>query len=335
MKILYIGPYRSEMSIGHSSRNIISSLAKISDLTIRPIYIQNNNNYNLDINTNKLEEKHIQSCYDIIVQHSVPGLLVSLYDHINTKIKNIAIPIINKTINKKQYSIALSDFDNILVDDETTQSMIISSYGINNVDIFSYDVTNIDKDKNKINLDIHNNNKKFYFIGSFYANKTMIQLIITSFYFTFAGSSDVSLVLFITETGDQIKQEIDKMITDIKKQLNILTNNNLHKIILKTLSEEDASNVHNTCDIYISLFDSGIESNINKRIAQAYNNIVIDESNTNMLYDINQGYGDTYFFGELKLTTNIVSLSDSMIRALGSTANNDTIIPTIDKIICQ
>jgi len=332
MKILYIGPYRNELAVGHASRNIISSLRKDNDLTVRHIYVQNNNDYRINNDLLALEQRDIESYYDTIIQHSTPYLLAT-YNNLNITQKNIAIPIINKTINKKQYQNALSNFDNILTDDRVVESILTKSYSMNNIKLFKYNATN--DNTNKINLDIHNQNKKFYFIGSFSNNRRIIKLIISSFYLAFGGSSDVSLILFILDNSDEVKQEINKLVDSLKKELNILTTNYNHKIIVKTLSDDESLSVHNSCDIYISLHDSGIESNMHRAIAEKYNNTIIDESNTNMIYDINQGYGDTYSFGELTLTTNNASLSQSMINAISNKTTHNNTTETIDQILCQ
>jgi len=334
MNILYIGPYRNELAVGHASRNIINTLSEISNLTIRPIYISNNN-FPMSLKLDTLEQKDTNNDYDIIIQHCSPYLLSSLYDK-NIKAKNIAIPIINKTINKKQYEILLSDFDKILADDATVELILRSNYSLNNVELFRYNIID-DKNKiQKINLDIHNQNKKFYFIGSFFSNKQIIKTIIKSFYFTFGNSTDMSLILFILENTEESKAELNKIIENVKKELNIVGTNYCHKIIVKILSENDLLSAHNSCDIFISLCDSGIESSFNKTIASTYGNYIIDESNTNMFYDTDPGYLDTYYFGEVRLTTNIISLSQSMVNSLNSTtkANTNT-AQTIDKIICQ
>jgi len=331
MKILYIGPYRNELSIGHASRNIVSSLSKNNDLTIRHIYIQNNNDYKINDSLLDLEKQDIEGYYDIIIQHSTPYLLAT-YKNLNITNKNIAIPIINKSINKYQYNSTLSGFDQILIDDKVTQAILTQSYNISNVKLFNYDAKN--DSTNKINLDIHNQNKKFYFIGSFSHNKRMIKLIITSFYVAFSSESDISLILFITDNSDSVKQELQKFIDDLKKELNILTNNYAHKIIVKMLSDDEVLSIHNSCDIYISLHNSGIESNIHKSIAEKYDNSIIDESNTNMVYDIVPGYGDSYFFGELTLNTNVTSVSESMIRAVQNKTIHSNTTETIDQILC-
>lgn len=332
MKILYIGPYRNEMSIGYASRSIIDSLSPVSDLTIRPIYIPNYNDYNIDSSLLQLENKNIISDYDIIIQHSTPYLLAPLHGG-NSKTKNIAIPILNKTINKKQYEIALSDFDKILVDDQTVYSILSSSYMIKNIDLFSYNINKLDD--SRMNLDIHKDNQKFYFIGSFSNNKNIIKTIITSFYLSFSAETTISLLLFITESSDQVNQELNKIVNTVRQELNIVNPNYYHKIVVNKLSESNIFAIHNSCDTYISLYDSGIESNFHKSIAQKYNNNIIDDSNTNMIYDIGQGYGDTYFARELKLTTNTVFLSESMIRSLQTKSNYQDPAKTIDKIICQ
>ena len=332
MKILYIGPYRNEMSVGYSSRNIIDSLCSVSDLTIRPIYVQNNNDYNMDsTNLIESENKRIEADYDVIIQHSTPNLLAPLYD-VNSKTKNIAIPIINKTVNKKQYEVSLSGFDKILVDDQTTHSILTSSYMMKNVDMFSYNIT--EADDAKAYLDIHQDNHKFYFIGSF-LNKNIIKTIISSFYLTFSSETNISLILFITESSDHIQQEINKIVDSVRQELNIINPNYYHKIIINKLSKSNILAIHNSCDTYISLYDSGIESNFNKSIAQKYGKNIIDDTNTNMIYDVSQGYGDTYYRGELRLTTNTVFLSEAMIRSLQTKSNITESATTIDKIICQ
>ena len=333
MKILYIGPYRNEMSVGYSSRNIIDSLCSVSDLTIRPIYVQNNNDYNMDsTNLIESENKRIEADYDVIIQHSTPNLLAPLYD-VNSKTKNIAIPIINKTVNKKQYEVSLSGFDKILVDDQTTHSILTSSYMMKNVDMFSYNIT--EADDAKAYLDIHQDNHKFYFIGSFLNNKNIIKTIISSFYLTFSSETNISLILFITESSDHIQQEINKIVDSVRQELNIINPNYYHKIIINKLSKSNILAIHNSCDTYISLYDSGIESNFNKSIAQKYGKNIIDDTNTNMIYDVSQGYGDTYYRGELRLTTNTVFLSEAMIRSLQTKSNSTESATTIDKIICQ
>lgn len=334
MKILYIGPYRNELSIGYASRNIISSLQKNNDITIRHIYLQNNNNYKINNDLSTLEQKDISAHYDIIVQHSTPYLLAT-YKNINIANKNIAIPIINKTINKKQYHNVLSGFDEILTEDKVVESILVQSYKIGNVQLFNYEIADQSDNQGTLNLDIHNQNKKFYFIGSFQNNKRIIKLIISSFYLAFGANQDVSLILFITDNSDQVKQELQKLIDTLKQELNLLTNNYTHKIIVKPLSDTESLAIHKTCDIYISLHDSGIESNIHRAVAEKYNNTIIDESNTNMVYDIHQGYGDTYFFGELMLTTNITSLSESMMRAIQNPTQTTSSTKTIDQILCQ
>lgn len=336
MKILYIGPYRNELSVGQASRNIISSLSKSDDLCIRPIYIQNYNNFLIDNNILELESKNIEGHYDIIIQHSTPYLLAHIDKKTNITTKNIAIPIINKTINKYQYSLALSDFDNILVDNPITQSILQSSYDIKSL-IFSYDLANLRKNELKMDLDIHNQNKKFYFIGSFYQNKSIIKKIITSFYLSFSHLTDISLLLFFTEPSDSIKNEFNIILEDIKKELNLVNSDYLHKVIVKTLTDEETMQIHDSCDIYISFNDAGTETSFHKSMAASYGNQIIDESNTNTTYDIHQGYGDLYFARELRLTADIVSLSESMFNVLQSSDKfkENTNYPLITDILCQ
>jgi hypothetical protein len=53
-----------------------------------------------------------------------------------------------------------------------------------------------------------------------------------------------------------------------------------------------------------------------------------------MIYDIDQGYGDTYSFGELTMTTNNASLSQSMISSIVNKTTKNNTTETIDKILC-
>jgi len=77
MKILFIGPYRQTDEWGLNSISLLRSLGEIEgvDLTSRPLFLSSSSDVNRDNAFFELESKRHDS-YDVLIQHTLPSLLV-------------------------------------------------------------------------------------------------------------------------------------------------------------------------------------------------------------------------------------------------------------------
>lgn len=336
MNILYIGPYRHDQIISISSKDIIDSASKIdgANLTIRPIYL-NNSISSIDDTLLKLENKPLLSEYDIIIEHAPIKLLTGKNDIFPSKTKLVAIPIMEPIINKRDYAKCLMGFDLVLTDNGVLEEILKNHYGLaDKTEPFSY--CNNYTTEESIDLEIHNSDLKFYFIGSFTKNRATIELILQSFYIAFHAATNISLVMVLTDKiSNDIRKQVDDMILVTKKKLNITESCRREKIIIKNPSLKELISIHNTCDILISLYDYEGESSINKHIAMSNKNRIIDESTVKFFYDVIGLKNEIYYFGELRAVTNNFELSTAMLKSVTNDKINNTSTKTIDQILCQ
>ena len=112
MNILYLGHYRENTTLGHSSKRFISglSLNKNYNLTIKPIYIHQNNTQSNNPHM-ELEKKTFPN-YDCVIQHTLPVML----SYNKNFGKNIAVVDLHTlNINHSNYMDYLNLMDKVYV----------------------------------------------------------------------------------------------------------------------------------------------------------------------------------------------------------------------------
>jgi len=336
MNILYIGPYRQDSLISLCSKDIIDSISNISDadITIRPIYLHSGVR-TIDDDLQKLENKPIRSHYDIVIQHGPIKLLYANKNLFGPNTKLVCIPIMEPIINKTDYSKCLVNFDLVLTDNRLIAEILQTNYGLADK-VRQYSYFGSYRSSEVVNLGIYGADLKFYFIGSFVHNKSTVELILQSFYMSFRAITNIALVLVFTDAmSNDLKKQIDHMILSTKQKLNITEFCQREQIIVKNLSTNELASLHNTCDIFICLNDSGAESGINKKIAMNHQKRIIDESNIKFYYDVSRSGNEQYYFGEARAVTNSLELSTAILESVKDNYKNNQTYPTIDQILCQ
>lgn len=284
MNTLYIGPYKHNSCLSLSSIDIIETLqknSKISNLTIRPIFINDQITNVKNLMISNLENKDLsESVYDCVIQH---GPIPLLDNSVPIGKKNIAIPLFDKIVGNESYSEILNSFDMVLCDSKEYALFLHETYYLDNVEVFSYN--KLYNTSLNINFSYNTNDIKLYWIGQY--DSLLVEKIVTSFLLAFYDREDVALFLFFNHDHTLITENLDEKIDNIKSKLNIVNKTSNINIILKPLGIDDINAVHNTCDVFLDITKNNNESMLNLHIAKLYNKKIINcnektwELNTN------------------------------------------------------
>ena len=98
MNILYLGHYRENSTLGHSSRRYIQAINNIDyvNLSIRPLYLQKNVSKNISGSILSLESNET-NYYDMVIQDTFP----EYYEYNGMFGKNVCMPkIISRNLQK-------------------------------------------------------------------------------------------------------------------------------------------------------------------------------------------------------------------------------------------
>jgi len=325
MNILYIGPYIYNDFNGMAARNIIESISKNKEVEIHTRNIFLNNPYdNLTLVNYHKFEKELLPKYDIVIQHTYPSMMVK---DISIAEKFIAIPIVDYMISSYDIDI-LKSFDEIYVDDQMNLSVFKKA--IVQSKIFSYDFEKI-VNTNRINLDYHNFNKKFYFIGNYSKNQNTINKIIVSFLIAFRSYQGVSLILMLTDTNKtEVEKNISSNISDIFSKMDFKSVLSPIRFIVQPLNIEELHTIHSSFDTYIDIRDS-YDTGVNTSLAQLYNRNIIDiqSLDTISVPSIDLKDGDTNRYKQSVLTQSII---DAMTN--DNTKNTTHVTKTIVDLLC-
>jgi hypothetical protein len=337
MNILYIGPYNSSRFVSNASIDIIQSLEsneKVSDITIRPCFINGvNNNFSDNAIIQNLSRKPIKSHYDVIIQHCPVELLSPTYDN---GTKNIAIPLFNRIINCHSIIEKLQEFELVLVDNDADAHFLNTHSMVKHLKVFDYknmDPT-ISKNTNTMNIVLFKDHVKYYTILEDF-DEELITCIVKSFYYALSQSNDFALVIFINSNDQSLNNKASELIKNINNQINYRSNQaNVH-IMTKQLSLDEICSIHNTCDIFLDLEISNYNS-LNKYIVKKYNkpSIILDMVMSDAVpYQSNK----SSLIGELIPKPGYSLLIPSMQNII---SNKDKYISehsheSIDEIICQ
>lgn len=336
MNILYIGPYNSSRFITNASIDIIRSLEsneKVSDITIRPCFINGiNNNFGDNAIIQNLSRKPIKSNYDVIIQHCPIELLSPSYDN-NTK--NIAIPLFNRIINCHSMIEKLQEFELVLVDNDADAHFLNTHSMVKHLKVFDYNMDNlISKNTNTINIVLSKDYVKYYTILEDF-DAELITCIVKSFYYALSQSNDFALVIFINSNDQSLNNKASELINSINAQINYRSNQTNIHIMTKQLSFDEACSIHNTCDVFLDLEISNYNS-LNKYIAKKYQkpSIILDMVVSDAVpYKSDKSSS----IGELIPKPGYSLLIPSMQNIISDKNKyiNDNTHESIDEIICQ
>lgn len=311
MNILYIGPYQTIDTVGYASLDIIESLnnsTKINNLTIRPIYIGDIGSVNSFI-INNLSSKRLDKFYDIIIQHAPIDMLCDTTDLCET---SVAIPLFDRIIASDSYKNIFGSFTKILTDDPSYSNFVSQRYEIENVDTFSYSKIYTQNVKNII-LSTEKNAIKFYAVLSDY-DEDLIQKLLIAFYYGFAKNTSISLIICLNNSDNQTIKKINDLAISIKNKINYRSNIDNVSFIAKKHSMDELASLHHSCDIYIDINGSNMESKINRYIASQLNKPCITEDT--VISDVMPYIQQNNIIGQYKEYYGYHNLVRSMIASI-------------------
>jgi len=258
LNILFIGPYRQGGDGWcQASKGYIKALATTKhNLTIRPIYMCNTSNNEIDPLFLELEANK-QTHYDIIIQNVLPNLL----DPKTAGSRTINLCMFetgNLQDTPWPYHINLTDeLWMASPHDRTTAVASGVTIPVRHVPIpvdtkkFEHSY-NIDGWKQ---IDIENN-FNFYFVGEYIPRKNL-QALLTAFHREFRPTEPVNLIIKTNKGGVPSKQlgEIaNKDFTQIKTDLALYQSISAYKsefLVTDFLSEHDLYALHQACDCFV------------------------------------------------------------------------------------
>jgi hypothetical protein len=326
INILYIGPYKNTNILGHASRDIIHELSHTNNVCIRPLYIDNYFDNNIqDIIIQNLTKKKLEGYYDIIIQHCPINLIAETFGLCE---KSVVIPLFEKIVGSDLYIKKLENIDHILVDSEDYAEFLSENYSIK-ATAFSYSkLYNVDA---SMSLPIYNNTIKFYSIYDDY-DSVIFNKTIEAFYKAFGDNDDISYTYLINNKDRNTTSKITQEFEALKKDLGIKTNLFNVQVIMRELNLSELCSIHKYGNIFIDIEQNNFTSKIHRYIAQSYNKMII----TDQLL-INDMQVDTNNRSQVFLSVGTQNLIEAMNNILG---RHDNIIhnfanhPTITTLLC-
>ena len=204
MNILYFGPYLSDHYTGLSSRLFIESIGSLPgvNLTIRHMSVHDQDHRISHEFCRDMRDKSLLTNYDVIIQHAAIDILMTNTASIAKK--NIAIPIVstNQALVQEEARL-LSLFDHVLVDSKDLQDMM-NLLGVSTTLIRPVSSSTEQSTPNgKVDLECHNDNFKFYFIGNYARDQQIIYKLLAAFNMAFRDREDISLILLLNDRDTQ------------------------------------------------------------------------------------------------------------------------------------
>lgn len=268
MNILYFGPYRQHDDYGIQSKLYLDDFSKISNISSRPIYI--NNEYANKTDELFYSENH-QNSFDVLVQHLPISSMA-----VTHKIKhNICIPIVdNHNLSQSELE-KLYYFDKILVDNHYLLHILEQNNIDTNKIIKIKSFKAISDISIKFDLTSHNFTSKLYFIGDYYNNTNLIDNLIMNFLNITKLHRNMSLLLFLYDTNANTIQTLSNKVKEIHQKLNI--RNQMISIVPIPIQNEIKSlmTAHNTGDIFLDINEYS-KCTLNRHIANQLQKKIID-----------------------------------------------------------
>jgi hypothetical protein len=258
MNVLFIAPYRQNDAWGESSRGYIKSLLSNPNinLTTRPYYYINNVVNNIDDAIIQCENSFYDH-YDIVLQKLLPHSL-SLSKMSGTK--NMAIINVETGgwVNSTA-SMILNHLDTVYVNTTIEKKWLEQSYVKTQIKVIPgpIDVELLTANKTQsIKLPPPlTNTFKFYCIAD-YTHRSNLDTLVKAFHLAFGETDKVSLILKITNGGNNpndMRNHITSELEKIKKSLSINNNYKNELIITEPLDDKNTIGLHNACDCLINI----------------------------------------------------------------------------------
>lgn len=254
--ILYVGPYHQNDGWGYAAREYLRALVHTeNNIVSRPVYLNNQSQYNYFSEFKTLEDKKINN-FDVIIQHGLPHLFKYYGGVLNVGIGFFETDDIKST----PWVPYLNLMDQIWVSSHFERQCLLRS-GVVNPGTFIIPIpceqTKYEKRYEFEDLDNHKNEYKFYFIGEYSTRKNVNSLLL-AFYREFHNSEQVRLVLKLNKVG----VDPSLLLEQIKRD--IYNFNHTHKIYQKPdqykevviiptyLSEERLYGLHQSCQCFVA-----------------------------------------------------------------------------------
>ena len=253
MKVLYIAHYRERGGWSQAAQDTMMALDRSGvDVVARNVTLTSDSDVPLKIK--ELENKSSEGC-DICIQHVLPNHLVG-----SSKFKkNIAyLDFESTSIKHLAWFVHLEQMDEIWVPNEQSSwSLYDDAIGVPvKVVPHTFDMENYTKKYEDIDIPQSEGTFKFYYIGDLNDRKN-INTTIRCFHSEFDKSEPVSLILKVKKFGhnpEQIRQIVDKKITEIKNSLRMYSDiSEYHKdiIISEDVEADKIYSLHQYCDCFV------------------------------------------------------------------------------------
>ena len=342
MNILYFGPYLSDHYTGLSSRLFIESIGSLPgvNLTIRhmPVHDQDQDHKISHEFCRDMRDKSLLTNYDVIIQHASIDMLMTNTSSIAKK--NIAIPIVstNQALVQEEARL-LSLFDHVLVDSKDLQDMM-NLLGVSTTLIRPVSSSTEQSTPNgKVDLECHNDNFKFYFIGNYARDQQIIYKLLAAFNMAFRDREDISLILLLNDRDTQnTAKACQDAIQLTRDQLLIKQKLSIEKVVVQSLNLAELNIIHEALDVLLDINDEN-DSNLNVWMARDKNNKILfkkDFQHTRTPIISSRAIADYAQQKYSILTESLVSVMRAAVTNKHEIAETTSTIPTttIKTILC-
>jgi len=252
MKVAFLGPYRDGTGYSQAAIDNIQCANDAGiDVVCRPVRMSRPNSNNNRFKN--LEDKDLKNV-DAVIQINLPHTFQR-----KEGVKNIGMFYWETNhFRSSMWAESCNNMDEIWVTNSQQQQACMNSGVTKPIKILEhpYDVNKTISDK-KLDIPSLEGKCVFYTIGEMTKRKNFAALI-RSYYSAFTKNENVALVIKTNVLGNDPQQTMslmNKFVDDIKKSVHIhrdLKNYPPILVITEFLSEEQISQLHSSCDIFVS-----------------------------------------------------------------------------------
>ena len=264
MNILYLGHYRENSTLGHSSRRYIQAINNIDyvNLSIRPLYLQKNVSKNISSSILSLESNE-SNYYDMVIQDTFP----EYYEYNGMFGKNICMPkIISRNLQHTGWVDKINMMDEVWVASYFAEKSLRESGVSKLIKVIPEPFDISIKAKNKSDTDKEFN---FYSISSIDKKDNLLSLLVA--YITeFNKSEKARLIIKMQECKESEIKDLLNQAYAISRKSSADVNEPV--IIVGFVDEERMQELLNNTDCYTDTSSgsyttaSCAEALINKKI---------------------------------------------------------------------
>lgn len=302
MNILYIGPYKEQSINGIQSQVNLYNLSQ----TTHNIYAKNygTTGNHLQDDLLFLENKPIITNIDMVVEHKKVSDI-----SVNQLNQSMLLPIFDTYENINIYQ----NYTSICVNNHLESNILKSNNIGNNILLNNKSLPLSESTKKNIDLQLYSFYTKIYCVSDLKTDVNIVYLLISSFSYILQHLHNHCLVVLLNNSNNYHLKKFSEFIAKISNQLGIDMTQKILLVNSQTCDINNIDYIHQKCDIFLNINNKESINSFNSKIAEDYNNNIIDDISLLSIIDGSLEIGINYpkllkFFDLLSSDTKEVKL---------------------------